>query len=264
MARLQMQDRFLTHLQMGLDYGEELSKIHTALDIGCGPGSWSLELAQRAPHIEQIVGIDISRTMIAYATSQAEAFPQLTFRLMDAQQRLDFANDTFDLVHARLIEGFMHRSTWPLLIADCLRILKPGGILRFTEFEDTHSSSAAMEALNTYYIQALHTSKRTFLSTQDRHISLGPFLWQLLQKAGFTHLQMHGYVIDFSAGSEYHDLYCENASIACELIIPFFVQQQVATKERLQQLLAQFREDSQQADFSGVTFYLGASGRKPQ
>src|SRR6266699_2543618 len=39
----------------------------------------------------------------------------------------------FDLVNARTIAGFMRTSDWPALVQECVRILRPGGILRFTE-----------------------------------------------------------------------------------------------------------------------------------
>src|ERR1700732_5215301 len=72
MARLLAQDRLITAGMGGL-FSErfDLVGIHRLLDVACGPGGWALQVALRYPENE-VVGIDISRTMIDYATAQAQ------------------------------------------------------------------------------------------------------------------------------------------------------------------------------------------------
>lgn len=266
-ARLIIQDRLLTGV--GVAMGDDLFKraqIRSVLDIGCGPGAWLLELAQRFPGLESLVGIDVSSSMLNYASSQAEAskLRQVTFRRMDATYPpLDFVDGTFDLVNARLITGFMHKDGWATLIADCFRLLRSGGILQLTEFEDVICSSLAFETLNMYYIQALHQSGRGFLTSQVRHLSTAPFLRKLLQDAGFLDLQLTGKVVDFSSGTPYHQLGCENIEVAYALMQPFFLSQGLSSSDELQRLLQQFQRDRSSPDFSGVALFLGASGKKP-
>ena len=72
MARLLGQDHHITRGMGGvLSERPHLSGIHRALDVACGPGGWALELASTYPDIE-VVGIDISRTMINYANTQVQ------------------------------------------------------------------------------------------------------------------------------------------------------------------------------------------------
>src|SRR5690242_12263475 len=75
MARLSIQDRLVTK-SMGGTFSEHEnqlpSDIKRILDVGCGPGGWVMDVAYEYPDV-QVVGLDISRTMIAYAKARAQA-----------------------------------------------------------------------------------------------------------------------------------------------------------------------------------------------
>lgn len=111
MARLLM-DR------LELEGGEEV------LDIGCGDGKITVELARRAPR-GKVVGIDASREMIAFARTRfpAARYPHLDFVEMDASA-ITF-EEKFDLVFSN---AALHWLTdhGPTLLG-ISRALKPGG-----------------------------------------------------------------------------------------------------------------------------------------
>jgi trans-aconitate methyltransferase len=67
------------------------------LDVGCGDGKVTSEIARRLPR-GSVVGVDASHAMIAFAAEKfpATAHPNLAFRVADAAE-LPFANQ-FDLV----------------------------------------------------------------------------------------------------------------------------------------------------------------------
>ena len=67
------------------------------LDVGCGDGKVTAEIAQRVPH-GSVVGVDPSRDMISFASSHFESadYPNLRFQVADAR-RLPFHAE-FDLV----------------------------------------------------------------------------------------------------------------------------------------------------------------------
>ena len=72
MARLITQDRLITKGMGGL-FAEraDLVGINRILDLACGPGGWTLNVALAYPDI-QVVGVDISQAMIEYAQAQAQ------------------------------------------------------------------------------------------------------------------------------------------------------------------------------------------------
>src|SRR5215472_6378408 len=108
----------------------------------------------------EVVGIDISQTMISYARTQAQVqrLDNAHFQVMDATKPLDFPDLSFDLVNARLI-GFFPKAVWPSLLQECVRITLPGGIIRLTEIEMGVcgiTDSTAVEQLNALVTRALH------------------------------------------------------------------------------------------------------------
>ena len=96
------------------------------LDMGCGPGFFSIILA-RAGY--SVTAGDYTPAMLdeARANAQAEGVEDIIgFTRMDAEA-LEVANDTFDVVVSRYL-------TWTLphperAYAEWLRVLKPGGLL---------------------------------------------------------------------------------------------------------------------------------------
>src|SRR5260370_7745715 len=102
MIRLMIQDSLMT-TGMGGPLTEQANptSLHRVLDIGCGPGGWILEAADRYHHME-LTGIDISWRMIEYARAAAQA-RKLTdgfeFLVMDARHPLELPNASCDLVN---------------------------------------------------------------------------------------------------------------------------------------------------------------------
>src|SRR6266700_2511743 len=75
----------------------DLKGLERILDVGCGDGKITAEIASRAPQ-GSVVGVDPSRDMISFAQSHfgPATRPNLRFEVADAR-RLPF-KDEFDLV----------------------------------------------------------------------------------------------------------------------------------------------------------------------
>ena len=100
--------------------GREIS----VLDVGVGPGFYSIILAKRGFNI---TAIDFSAGMLSEARNNAGGLAEkIIFMQMDAQ-RLLFPDDCFDVIVTRNL-------TWNLpepvrAYSEWLRVLKPGGVL---------------------------------------------------------------------------------------------------------------------------------------
>ena len=116
----QIVDHLVTRLDLGPD-----SRV---LDLGCGPGLYAVEFAQRGIPVD---GVDGSRRSITYAREQAAARDlPLTFRHMDYLMLDDTA--TADLV--LLIYGdycVMPPAKRARLLGSIRRALRPGGTFVF-------------------------------------------------------------------------------------------------------------------------------------
>ena len=109
------------HLLAALRPGQQL------LDVGCGPGTITLDLAGRvAPGA--VVGIDRSAEVVAAADAAraTSGVANVEFRTGDVY---DLADDdrAFDVVHAHQV--LQHLSDPVAALAEMRRVLRPGGLL---------------------------------------------------------------------------------------------------------------------------------------
>jgi SAM-dependent methyltransferase len=264
MARLLDQDRLYTS-SMGGFFSErsDLTEINRILDIGCGPGGWVQELAYAYPE-KDIVGCDISPAMIAYARAQAQVqhLENAHFLVMDATGPLDFVDNSFDLVNARLI-AFLTPQQWPELLRECMRITRPGGIIRLTECQGPGiTNSRAFEKQVEWFAQALYRAGQTF-SPDGRQLGIVPMLSSLLRRAGCRGIGHRAHMIDFSAGEEAHDLWCQDIKVFFKLLQPFFVATQVALQEEIDQMYEQMEVEMVGEEFGGVHLFTTVWGEKP-
>jgi SAM-dependent methyltransferase len=102
----------------------------TVLDVGCGCGDTTLELARRVGPSGRVHGVDISAPMLARARERAQqaGASQITFEQADAQTHA-FAPATFDLVFSRF--GVMFFVDPRAAFANLRGALRPGGRLAF-------------------------------------------------------------------------------------------------------------------------------------
>ncbi|HHY84173.1 MAG TPA: methyltransferase domain-containing protein [Verrucomicrobia bacterium] len=94
------------------------------LDVGCGDGKVTAELAAAVPS-GRVVGIDSSAEMIAFAAAAFSTQRNLAFRVMDAT-RIAF-DETFDIVFSNAALHWVEDH--PAFLAGASRVLKPGGRL---------------------------------------------------------------------------------------------------------------------------------------
>ena len=84
---------------------ESMQHITSVLDVACGPGIWTLELARRQPKIS-VIGIDTSESMIAYARriSQQQAMGNTAYLTIPSfAEPFPFAEASFDLINMPFI-----------------------------------------------------------------------------------------------------------------------------------------------------------------
>jgi ubiquinone/menaquinone biosynthesis C-methylase UbiE len=92
------------------------------LDIGCGPGFFSILMAQCG---HEVVAVDYSDEMIAHAEYNAATMHQsIEFHRMDAQN-LEFASESFDLIVSRNVMWCLEHPE--KAYREWLRVLRPGG-----------------------------------------------------------------------------------------------------------------------------------------
>lgn len=108
--------------------GEKLGlpKEHEwALDFGCGVGRLTRSLA---PHFQNVVGIDISQSMLRQAIA-LNPHANCQFLLNDSDS-LPFPSGHFDLIYTALVlQHVPEQKTIRRYISEFVRVLKTGGLL---------------------------------------------------------------------------------------------------------------------------------------
>lgn len=104
-----------------------LERGQSLLDVGCGPGTVTIDLATRVAPGE-VVGIDASTAVIEDARkAAAEAgVTTVTFDVADAYE-LPFPDDHFDVVHAHQV--LQHLTDPVAALREMRRVAKPGGVV---------------------------------------------------------------------------------------------------------------------------------------
>jgi ubiquinone/menaquinone biosynthesis C-methylase UbiE len=106
----------------------ELKGHEQVLDIGCGTGTLSREIARALKDQDRsrVVGVDAAAAMIAVARRKGASIPNLRFEAALAED-LPFENESFDCAVSTF---FFHHVEFALkqkTLAEMRRVLKPGG-----------------------------------------------------------------------------------------------------------------------------------------
>lgn len=101
-----------------------LAQGASLLDVGCGPGTLTVDLARRvAPG--RVVGIDSAEAIVHQATSDCPRdVANVEFRVGNVYE-LDFGSGTFDFVHAHQV--LQHLNDPVAALREMRRVCRPGG-----------------------------------------------------------------------------------------------------------------------------------------
>jgi SAM-dependent methyltransferase len=97
------------------------------LDVGCGPGTITVDLAARVPE-GRVTGIDAAASVLDLARQEAGRRGQGNVRFETGDvYRLAFEDGTFDVVHAHQV--LQHLSDPVGALAEMRRVGRPGGLI---------------------------------------------------------------------------------------------------------------------------------------
>jgi ubiquinone/menaquinone biosynthesis C-methylase UbiE len=132
LSRHAIDERFLPHLPQNAHI----------LDVGCGGGKFTKYIADQRPDAT-IIGIDLSKPQLARASKLLRGYgDRVRIESGDATQ-LTFPDATFDGVIS--YGSIKHWTSQDAGLAECLRVLKPGGPFLVTDadrsatFEDSQN-----------------------------------------------------------------------------------------------------------------------------
>lgn len=157
------------------------------IDVGCGAGATTIAFAEKVGPAGHVMGIDISRPMLARARQVAPAGLPVDFVLADATV-YPFEPASFDLVASRF--GVMFFAEPAHSFANLRKALRPSGRLVFACWRDPRENPFFMAPLQAVY---KHAPRLPQLGPEDP----GPFSFasearvqRILSEAGFSGVAM--------------------------------------------------------------------------
>lgn len=150
----------------------------TVLDAGCGVGDVAIRMAQGGLKVQ---GIDVIDLHIAKANRNIQRrgwAHAIDVQKMDYHHLDAFEDSTFDGVYT--VETFVHATDPEAVLAEFIRVLKPGGSMAFYEY-DQYNFSTAPNAMKEAWKEI---NKNAAMPGYD-NFSQG-VLESMLQRAGFV------------------------------------------------------------------------------
>jgi len=154
------------------------------LDVGCGPGTVTIDLARRVDP-GSVVGLDRATEVLVEAERlQAQAgVGNVTFTAGDVYA-LDLAEGSFDVVHAHQV--LQHLSRPVEALREIMRVLRPGGILAVRDADYGAFTWAPADPRLDHWLEVYHavTARNGADADAGRHL-LG---W--VREAGFVDVRV--------------------------------------------------------------------------
>ena len=127
---------------------EQLSNEKTVLDLACGTGILTKQIAEKLPHAE-IVGVDITKNYLEKAKNKLIQYPNISFIIQDAE-KLNLGKK-FDCITASYLPKYC---TATILIKNCVDHLNSGGKIVLHDF--TYPQNKLFQKLWNFYFKLLN------------------------------------------------------------------------------------------------------------
>lgn len=102
------------------------------LDMGCAIGNSTLPWGRAFPNA-QLAAIDVAAPQLRYGHARAETLGVAVHFSQQNAERTDFPDGSFDLVLSHIMLHETSRPALPRILAECRRLLKPGGLMLHLE-----------------------------------------------------------------------------------------------------------------------------------
>jgi SAM-dependent methyltransferase len=183
--RLRLLSRVMQPTTLALFERISVAPGAACLDVGCGGGDVTLDLARLVGPRGRAVGSDIDETKIEMARAEAaeQGVTNVEFRLANAQDGA--GSPEFDIVYARFL--LTHLADPAGALASMLRVLRPGGVLAVEDIDFSgyfcYPDNAAFQRYCALYTESVQR--------RGGDANIGPRLPLLLTDSGVENVEMN-------------------------------------------------------------------------
>jgi len=167
------------------------------MDLGTGSGIWVEQMAHAFPHVK-FIGVDLVPTATSFPPEHAR------FECYNLEEGLRRHDASVDFVHARFLSLGIGPNTYPTLLREIARVLRPGGLFYSGEFDLTHRTPSGAALSTSTWRTIANAESRLIRAVQIRGLgdSAARIPEWLQQDGGFTGITPS--VFDVPIGSSNH------------------------------------------------------------
>ncbi len=237
------------------------------LDLASGAGDWAMEVARHFPRC-QITGSERCGALIAQARERAAAafLPNVSFQQVKVlEEPWPFPDGHFDLVNAQFLARFLPgQPAWHALLCECVRVLKPGGVIRLVECIAGEANSRAAHTLCLAYqqavVQAGLRSGLPYASEPQRMV----WLDGLLSDVGCDVMAREVTRIDWTTRNGQGAEIAGYVLLTLRLLRPFMIEQGTISQGEFEQAYRTLGDEIARGEFAGSWRVQTSTGMVPQ
>lgn len=242
LAAYKRHDQTLMHMAAG----------QHVLDVGCGPATDTISLAQHVGPTGRVVGVDHDPEMVATAQQKAEEAGVAAYvehRQADALN-LPFEDNTFHACHSERL--FQHLAQPERALQEMVRVTRPGGYVVVRD-ADWYTKS-----VDTPHIETEQKLMAAFISyNAPSNPLVGRQLYRMMQQAGLTHVTAEPSIMGIT------DYATWNMMTLAERLRDYAIEEDLITQAAWEAFDAQLRDYDAQGLFFAQIGGIVAAGQKP-
>ncbi|EFH84692.1 class I SAM-dependent methyltransferase [Ktedonobacter racemifer] len=268
--RTQQARMLLQHCGTPLPERHEGRPLARILELSIDPhGEWLRQVASLHPTTE-VIGVTSQEMYARQAAffAAVQGCRNVHVQVCPLSRPLPFPAESMDLINGRFLHASLPEHLWPLLLEECVRLLRPGGVLHLLECLRGESTSAAAGTLYAAYRHSLERRRvasrpslpgaRTIRAFQPEHLPLR------LAKAGLVAVEQQKSLLDFSAGMPFHGTLREQADDFFQLVAPLCTHHHAPLSlEAYQQAYHEMQLELLEPTFRGYWHLCALWGYKP-
>lgn len=168
------------------------------LDVCCGTGDWTIQLAEAVGENGEVKGLDFSKNMLKVAQEKVKPYPQIELIHGNAME-LPFEDNTFDYVTIGF--GLRNVPDYMQVLKEMNRVLKPGGMA--VCLETSQPEIPVYRQLFRFYFRfimplfgkifAKSYKEYSWLQESAKDFPGMKKLKEMFEEAGFTNVMYKGY-----------------------------------------------------------------------
>lgn len=168
------------------------------LDICCGTGDWTIQLAEAVGEKGEVKGLDFSKNMLKVAQEKVKPYPQIELIHGNAM-KLPFEDNVFDYVTIGF--GLRNVPDYMQVLKEMNRVLKPGGMA--VCLETSQPEIPVYRQLFRFYFRfimplfgkifAKSYKEYSWLQESAKDFPGMKKLKEMFEEAGFTNVTYKGY-----------------------------------------------------------------------